>query len=110
MSVNPAMMRRENNLLDKRARIDATTPILGRKGKIGLLGVGNVNTAVAARTAVSAYAGVAAIEKWGGFRVIGPDAPVVVLNHQPAIAPCDGIPAEILYTHTRSATFVRTTR
>lgn len=110
MTVNTCNDETRAYLLDKRARIDASTPVLGWKGKIWRLGVGNVNAAVAARTAVSTYAGVAAVKEWRGFRVIGPDAPVVVLTHQPQSCSCDGIPAEILYTHTRSAAFVRTTR
>jgi hypothetical protein len=68
------------NSLDKRARIDASTTILRRKDEEGIRRERESKIAVSARTAISTYASSATIEDWGSFWVIGPHAPVIVLD------------------------------
>jgi hypothetical protein len=68
------------NLLNKRARIDTSTTILGWEGEEGILRGRDRKIAVGTRTTISTYTSSAAIKDGGSMWVISPHAPVVVLD------------------------------
>jgi hypothetical protein len=68
------------SLLDERARIDASTAILGRENVKWIRSGRDRKIAVSTTTAISAYAGSATIEDWRSLWVIGPHSPIIVLD------------------------------
>jgi hypothetical protein len=86
LETSASRQRRMCNPLDKGARVDASTAILGREGEYWLRSIGNVKIAVRDMASISTYARLAAIEHRGFERVLGPQSPVVVLNWLTAAA------------------------